>query len=255
MLKYKFFLFISLLLSLSAQARVIYYGSETETITLSYGGPTIFRFNQEVKTISQASKFQIKPADDQEPNYAVLSVKPRFTRGENKVTFLLADGAVINARLVIVPKALPEKIDSFYDFKPKESLIEKNESESNVSELELMKAMMKWDQVAGYNVKVISRSINTGVSGVSAKLVRVYTGPKYNGYIYKISNDSKHTYNIDIRNLSLGRINLALLSQVDQNVLKPKKDTFLQVVAKPSSVYYSVNLPVVQKKSQQQVSE
>ena len=32
------------------EGKTIYYGSETETITLIYGGPTIFRFNDEVQT-------------------------------------------------------------------------------------------------------------------------------------------------------------------------------------------------------------
>jgi len=81
-------------------SRIVYVGDEIETITLSYGGATIVRFPITVKTISQASRFVIGPADDQQPNYALLSITPRFSHGEDKVTFLLSDGSVINTELV-----------------------------------------------------------------------------------------------------------------------------------------------------------
>ncbi|MCK5074695.1 MAG: hypothetical protein KAQ98_14790, partial [Bacteriovoracaceae bacterium] len=67
--------------SKKCNARTVFYGSETETVTVAYGGPTIFRFNEEVKTISQVSRFSITSADSQNPNYTTLSVNPRFTRG------------------------------------------------------------------------------------------------------------------------------------------------------------------------------
>lgn len=232
----------------TCQARTIYYGSEIETVTLSYGGPTIFRFNEEVQTISQASKFKIQPADIKAPNYAVLSVTPRFTRGKTKVSFILANGVVVNTKIVIVPKAIPEKTDSFYDFLPKKYLIESSGDSkgSNVSDLELMKAMIRWDKVVGYRARHLSRRVNTGVRGVRAKLVRIYTGPKYNGYIFKIKNQSKKRYAIDLKRLTLGRPNVALLSQVDQKILKSKEGniTFLRIVAKPTSVYYNISLPM-----------
>ncbi|PIP90397.1 MAG: hypothetical protein COW79_07680, partial [Bdellovibrionales bacterium CG22_combo_CG10-13_8_21_14_all_38_13] len=37
----------------TCHAKTIYYGSETEAVTISYGGETIFRFNEPVKTISR----------------------------------------------------------------------------------------------------------------------------------------------------------------------------------------------------------
>ena len=111
-------LFLALILPSGAFARQIYYGSETESVSIAYGGPTIFRFNEPVKTISQASRFTIGPADAENPNYAVISVTPRFSEGQDKVTFILADGAVVNLRVITASKAIPERTDSFYDFKP-----------------------------------------------------------------------------------------------------------------------------------------
>lgn len=238
------------LISNCADARIIYFGNETEQVTVAYGGPTIFRFPEDVKTISQARSFTVVPANSENPNYSLLSVTPRFSKGENKVTFILASGEIVTTNIVIVPKALPEKTDSIYDFKPKESLIENQDSSaegSQVSELELMRAMIRWDKVIGYNVRILVRSVDSGNKEISARLIRVYTGPKYNGYIYEIKNLSKKkSFAIDLKSLSLGKPNMALLSQVDDNILKPKKSnaTFLRIVAKPSSIYRTINLPI-----------
>jgi len=238
-------------------AREIFYGSETETVSVAYGGPTIFRFNEEVKTITQATRFKIESADKASPDYTTLSVTPRFLRGKSNVTFILANGAVVSAKLIIVSKALPEQVDSFYDFKPKDSLVEnfdKDEKGTGISELELMKAMIRWEKIVGYNVRTLVRTVNTGIDHLSAKLIRVYTGPRYNGYVFRIRNLSKKKgYAIDLKSLALGKPNMALLSQVDQKILKPIKSkentTFLRIVAKPASIYYNVNLPVARIKN------
>lgn len=243
---------IGILFSSDSFAREVYYGSEAETITVAYGGPTILRFDDEVKTISRASKFIIGPADKTDPNYAVLSLTPRFTKGTSKITFILANGVVVSTKIVVVPKSIPEKTDSFYDFRPKDQLIEDKKSNgkgANISELELMKAMIRWDDVVGYQKRVLVRTVKTGIKSINAKLVRIYTGPKYNGYIFKIRNlNPKKDYFVDVKSLTLGSPNVALLSQVDRKILKNAKSkenvTFLRIVAKPTSVYYNIALPV-----------
>ena len=113
-------------------------------------------------------------------------------------------------------------------------------------DLELMKAMVRWDRVVGYKVRNLQRTVNTGVKDLSAKLVRIYTGPKYNGYVFKIRNRSKKSYAIDLKSLTLGTPNVALLSQVDKSVIQPKKEnaTMLRIIAKPTSVYYNISLPI-----------
>ena len=237
----------------TAFARIIHYGEAKETVTVSYGGPTIFRFDEDVKTISQASRYKIEPSDSANPSYKMLSVIPRFTNGSNDVTFILANGAVVQTRIVVVPKALPEKTDSFYDFRPKDQLIDRetfSAQEDNVTTLELMKAMIRSDKMVGYQVRSLERSVRSGMSNVEAKLVKVYTGPKYNGYIFEVENkSSKKSYAIDLLALTLGKPNLAILSQTDEKVLEPKGKnkkykTYLRIVAKPTSVYYSVRLPI-----------
>ena len=63
----------------NALARTLYFGSETETVTLVAGNATLFRFTGEVRTISQASRFEITPANADQPNYSLLSIRPRFS--------------------------------------------------------------------------------------------------------------------------------------------------------------------------------
>jgi len=239
-------LYIGLVLSSNkCVARTIYYGSETEIITVEFGNDTILRFNEPVKTISRVSRFSISPSDKKSPDYSTLSITPRFRKGESSVTFLLANGAVVSTKIVTVSKAIPEKTDSFYDFIPKQNLIEKEaNSGPNITDIELMKAMIRWDDVVGIKVRPLVRTLKTGIKGLSAKLVRVYTGAKYNGYIFKIRNSTKKDYIFEIKSLTLGRPNQALLSQVDKKILKPKEATFLRIVAKPTSIYYNVNLPI-----------
>lgn len=229
----------------TCRAKTIYYGSETEAVTISYGGETIFRFNEPVKTISRASDFSIETADKANPDYAILSVTPRFTKGKSKITFLLANGAVVSTNIETVSNTIPEKTDSFYDFIPKSSLIEKDGNvTSDITDIDLMKSMIRREEVLGVEQRPLEREIDSGVADLKAKLVRLYTGAKFNGYVFKLTNGSKaKTYAVDLRYLSLGKPNLALLSQTDQDKLKPSESTFFRIVAKPSSVYYNLNIP------------
>ena len=178
----------------------------------------------------------------------MLSVTPRFTKGKTKISFILANGAVVNTQMLIVSKATPEQSDSFYDFLPKKNLIEsRNEKGSQISDLELIKAMIRWDKVLGYRVSHFSRPVSTGTRGVNARLLRLYVGPRYSGYVFQIENNSRRVYAIDLTKLTLGRPNLALLSQVDHKTLKPKRGknkTYLRVVAKPTAAYHQISLPI-----------
>ena len=83
--------------------------------------------------------------------------------------------------------------------------------------------MIRWDKVLGYRVSHFSRPVSTGTRGVSARLLRLYVGPRYSGYVFQIENNSRRVYAIDLTKLTLGRPNLALLSQVDHKTLKPKR--------------------------------
>lgn len=235
-----------------SSAKVIYFGSETEVITIVQGGATLLRFPGDIRTISQASRFEISPANPDSPNYALLSVRSRFASGSSEVVFILADGTTIKTRLVVISQAIPEKTDSIYEFKSKETLLNSPSSEkagSDLSELELMKAMLRGDTVAGYEVRNLIRTVTPGFKGVTTRLVRIYTGNQFNGYIFELTNTTrKQKLFVNIQNLALGDPNVALLSAVDQAVIEPegsgKDKTYLRVVAKPTSVFNQLILPI-----------
>ncbi|MBT4761066.1 MAG: hypothetical protein HOO06_05150 [Bdellovibrionaceae bacterium] len=240
-----------LVLSDFALAKDIYYGSGIETVKLVYGQPTIFRFHKQVRTISQIHRFDIQPADQNDPDYSVLTVKPRFTKGTSKAVFILSDGSPVNVKLVMASKSY-KKSEAFYDFKPKSQLIERGSDNSNlpvVTEIELMKAMIRDDLVTEYKKKNLNKWINSHFEKVSVYLKRIYTGKEYNGYVFTIINNRRYSgISIDIKKLILGDPNLAVLSQIDDEFLpqrkKKSKSTTLRIVAKSSATYGNVTLPI-----------
>jgi hypothetical protein len=236
----------------TAHAKSLYFGTDTEVVTLVYGGATLFRFPGEVRTISQASRFEIAPANADQPNYALLAIRPRFTSGSSDVVFILSDGTTIKTKLVVVSRAIPEKTDAIYEFKSKDTLLGQGDDAkagSGLSELDLMKAMLRSDEVSGYEVKNLVRSISPGFKGVTTKLVRIYTGNQFNGYIFELTNNTKtQKLFVNVQNLVLGDPNVAILSSVDQPIIEPEgsghEKTFLRIVAKPSSIYNQLVLPI-----------
>lgn len=234
-------------------AKEIFFGEQQQLIPIVFGKETLFRFAKPVKTISNASKFNIKPVDKNEPDYKLLSVKPRRAKGKNSVSFILSDGTTIRTKLKIVSPNTLEKTANLYEFKSKEVLINSPEEKfaaGNFSELDLLKAMIRGDLVSGYRVRKVRRSIYTGHKGIKVILLRVYTGDKFNGYIFRLENVSKKSqYQIDIRKLRLGNPDLAVLSQIDDSLLSPAKKgkefTYLRVVAKSTSIYNDIVLPVI----------
>lgn len=246
------------LVPLALQAKTILYGSEVEVLTLPSGDETLLKFPSEVRTITRAQRYEIRPADLEQPNYSTLKVRPRFSSGSHNVAFILNDGTIIRTKLVVVSGANPEKIDSVYEFKSKESLLGldgEQKAGSSLSDLELMKAMIRGDEIPGYEIRSTSRSITPGFRGVNATLVRIYTGNLFNGYIFEIVNQTRDKrLLVNIQNLMLGEPNLAILSNIDSPVLETEKQgknkTLLRIVAKPTSQYSKLILPIetVEKK-------
>lgn len=231
-----------------AHAKIVYYGSQTENITIVHNQTTIFRFHEDVKTIAQASNFIIAPADAADPNYQVLSIRSKALNSMDELTFMLADNSVIHLKITSVPQQLPDKTDNFYYFKPKELEVDRqanSEKGTDVTELELMKAMIRKEQIVGYNFRSLIRKIDLEQKDLKVELIQVFTGPKFNGYVFKLLNDSrKDVYELDMEKLSFGSPNVALLSQSDQKIIGPKQSTLLRIVTRPTSVYYEVKLPV-----------
>lgn len=223
-----------------ALAKAVYYGSMPEQVRIKHGGPTIFRFPKAVQTITGAGRLTIKPANDADPSYMTLSVTPRFTNGLNEVAFFLADGSVIKTKILVSPN--DPAADSYYDFKPKDAQ-DSDQSDANapkISEVELLKAMVRDDDVAGYKVSRFSSDVPSKLSATSVELIRIYKGTPFNGYVYRVTNTSwRKIVEVDVRHLSVGEPNLAILAQSDEDRLYPKgkgtHQTLVRVVAKNTS--------------------
>lgn len=243
---------ITLLLPSPLWARTIYFGGSVETIPLLAGEETILRFPTEVSSITRAQRFEFTPSNPDQPSYAILKVRPRFSTGASNVAFMLNDGTIIQTKLTVVSSATPEKIDSVYEFKSKDTQIGApgdGASASAISELDLMKAMIRGDQVNGYQIKATSRTVSPGFKGVTTTLIRVYSGDQYNGYVFEIENKTKDKLlQINNQNLMLDDPNQAVLSNVDLQVIEPKESgrnkTLLRIVAKPASVFSKLILPI-----------
>ena len=225
-----------LLLVRHAFAKTVYYGSTTEQIRVQHGGPTIFRFTKAVQTITGASRFEIKPANSADKSYMALSVTPRFTNGISEVTFFLADSSVVRTKIVVSPN--DPAADSYYDFKVKDGF-ENSESENApaITEIELLKAMVRDDEVSGYKVSRTSSEVHSKLASANVELVRIYKGSSFNGYVFRVTDTSwSKNIEIDVRHIVVGDQNLAILSQSDETVLYPKgkgvNQTLVRIVAK-----------------------
>lgn len=238
----------SILFSFTANAKDVYYGTAPELVKISK--ETIFRFHKQVRTISQAQRFEIKPADPNDPDYSVLSIRPRFSKGTSKVAFVLSDGTIATIKLRIV-KGKHSSDEPFYDLKPKSMLIERTEKNLPViTVMDFMKSMDRDDNIVGYKRKVTSKWVSTGqIKGVKAKLVRTYTGKDYKGFVIELSNRYRtKKYKIEADKLRFKGSALAIVTLVDDELLLPKPKgvykTLLKVVAKPSASISDLVLPI-----------
>ena len=251
-----FFVIGSLFYSNIALALKVYYTGAQQKITLAAGEQTIFRFDEPVKTLSNASQFSILPADEVSPDYAGLKVSPRGSSSKAEIHFILASGKVVRVNAVTVSKKSGVRTHGVYDFQPRREEFSSASQAVKLTELDLLKAMIKGDRVTGYNIKSISRKVGSSASRLKIRLTKIYSGDHFTGYVFNVENkSSKKAFDIELPLLKLGHPNNAILSQVDDNRLAPKgiygSSTTLRVVAKSTASYYNLSLPfkeVVAKK-------
>jgi hypothetical protein len=237
-LYFTFVVFFALLLSSRAEAKTVVYGSGTEQIRIKYGAPTVFRFQKAVQTITGAGRLQVEPANKLDPNYKILSVVPRFTNGVNEVTFFLTDNSVVRTKILVSPN--DPAADSFYDFKGRDSDDIADENAPPMTEVELLKAMYRSESIPGYKLVRTSQGFPSKNGNAKVELLRIYQGNPFNGYVFKIRNTSwRKNLEIDVRHITVGNPNMAILSQSDESTLFPKgkgvNETHVRVVAKNTS--------------------
>ncbi|HEX7676330.1 MAG TPA: hypothetical protein VF412_19300 [Bdellovibrio sp.] len=241
-------LFVAML-SEEANAKVIYTSEKIETIRIKHTGPTIFRFPKSVQTISGASRFEVKSANPKDSSYSVLSVTPRFAGVSNDVSFILSDGTVV--RVKIVAEVNDPLSDSFYDFKSADAKSNERPADRGESsfEVELLKALVSDSAISGYQIIKTSQRMPSKQSGISVELTRIYKGSPYNGYVFLVTNTSwRNDIEVDVRKFTVGDDGLAILSQSDESILKPKGKgtykTLVRVVAKNTATSNDVVMPM-----------
>ncbi len=244
------FLLATFLGASQALAKTIYYGEGRETVTVVQKEPTIFRFSSSVKTISKTDEFSISPVDKADPDYSKLKVVAHFRKSKSKIEFILDNGEVVKILLAVVPGNMPSQTESIYDFESKDSLLARKDKRTFISEMDLMKAMIKGSFVTGYKIESMNRAVWTKAKKFKVKLLKVYVGEEFNGYIFKVTNTSRKLKRlIDLSKIKMGRTNLAVLAQVDRKELlsyskKSSRSTLLRIVAKPSAIYSYLQIPV-----------
>ena len=248
----------------SAHGKTVTFGEKPEKIMLRYGKATVLRFESKVGSVQNAERFEVGPLNEQAPNYAEMSVKPRSVTTSDTVNFLLVDGTVVRLRFVPVTGQAAEAVEMFYELKkrkeplgskiardvfPDASGAAETEDGEGGGKIELMKALILGAKIRGYQIREVGKFLKTGLKGVNAERVRVYAGKDLNGYVFKLVNTaSQSKYEIDIRRLKIGNPNLVLMSQVDRSLVEPESTgnhiAYLTIVALPSSLSRDVVLPV-----------
>ncbi|MBX9767206.1 MAG: type-F conjugative transfer system secretin TraK [Bdellovibrionales bacterium] len=230
------FVILATLLVQTVEAKVVDYGSTVEQVRIKYGGDTIFRFSKAVQTVTGASRLRIRPANDADPSYTVLAVTPRFTNGIHEVAFFLTDGSVVRTKILVSPN--DPAADGLYDFKARDALDSvSSENAPTISEVELLKAMVRDDVVSGFKVSRVTDQMSTKQSATTVELIRIYRGSPFNGYVFRVTNTSwRKNVDVDPRHITAGDPNLAILSQSDDAVIYPKgkgnHQTLVRVVTK-----------------------
>lgn len=244
-------------ISASGYSKTIKYGGDDVFLKIPFSEQTILRFPHAVKTITRANHFRIEPANEKEPDYSVLKISPRFTKSKGKIIFLLADGTIVKANISTVESDL--NAEGYYDFQQKDE-DEKPVAtvKADISELELLKAMIRGRQANGYRIKKIGKKLQGRENDLNLYLSEVYIGKRYTGYIYKLINLSKvDKYRIDVRQLRIGNKNRAIMSSVERTLLKPDSESNsagLWVVVKSGNRSAKLSLPfeVIKSKNKEE---
>jgi hypothetical protein len=161
----------------------------------------------------------------------------------------LASGDVARLRLSVVPRQAGVKVDFEYEIKSRRALVESRaEALPVVGRLELMTAMIRGDQVSGYEMSKVDRTLSGQRANIKITLDRVYEGSDFKGYVYEVQNLSTSQLDLDVRKLQFGNPSQALLASSDLDLLDAagsgNDKTRVLVVAKPTSTYRDAVLPV-----------
>ena len=240
-------------IAVAKETKDVFFGSATESIEVPFGEKTILTFSHRVKSHTQSKSYLVKLDDELDPDYRVFTVTPQFTTGTDKISFTLENGKIARLRFKTIKNEENGFMELSYEIRPK--AYQDVSKAPPIGEVELLKAMIRDDAVAGYRRSVVNKPVPSGRKGVSSKLVRTYKGRNLHGYVFKLKNElSRNKVEIDVKGLKVGDPNLAILSQADAMTLYPGKskrgpsESLVRIVAKPSSQFKAVRMPMTAKK-------
>lgn len=246
-----------LVFGFNAQAKTtkdIFFGKATENVEVPFGEKTTLVFSHRVKSHSDSKNYKISLDDNLDPDYRVFSITPLFTTGEDRVSFKLENGKTARLKFSTIKNEDKGFMEWTYSIQAK--AYQDVSNAPPIGEVELLKAMIRDDSVAGYKRSKRNQKVASGRKGVKSTLVRVYRGRNLSGYVFKLQNTlTRNNVKIDVKSLKIGDPNLAILSQSDSMVLYPRKskkgpsESFVRIVAKPSSQFKAMRLPMTTEKT------
>ena len=247
------YLFAIIFGATSLYARTVQYDEARSTVRVNLGKQSLFKFDVPVSTISSIAQFDIKPASEESPDFALISVEPRVPGAVSNAVFILADKTVVKVKLTAV---IDDKLENFIEFKSKKNSDEQlpeNPDYKKASKVDLIKALILEDKLAGYKIRNLDKPVKSDSKFMHITLHKVYEGKELSGYVYQFKNISLDIeQSIDIRDLKIGKPNAALMSYIEKKKLLPGEDTRLVLVAKASAKLTNVILPLGQIQKQKE---
>ena len=247
------YLFAVIFGATSLHARTVQYDEARSTVRVNIGKQNLFKFDVPVSTISSVAQFDIKPASEENPDFALISVEPRVSGAVSNAVFILADKTIVKVKLMAVAD---DNLESFIEFKSKKNSDEQlpeNADYKKAGKVDLIKALILEEKLAGYKIRNLEKPVKSASKFMHITLQKVYEGKEFNGYVYQFKNISLDVEQaIDIRDLKIGKPNAALMSYIEKKKLLPGEDTRLVLVAKASAQLINVILPLGQIQKQKE---
>ena len=230
----------------STYAKIVFYGDDTQTITLAPIKPSFLKFPIDVFSFVSGTHFKIKEEGRDKENYSILSVKPPRTAKEETISFVLIDKTRVKVRFKTAKANSPELKDDFFDFRPISDLAQQDYTGKamEINSVDLLKAMYNQEKVGGYSIFDLKRTIKDGHKDVITTLQRLYTGRQHNGYVLKIQNKKSTSIFINNERLHVGRPDLGEASSISKEVLAPSESTLAYIVAKAHTTHNDIIIPI-----------
>lgn len=237
---------VLMICSQSTYAKIVFYGDNTQTITISSNRPSYLKFPMDVFSFVSGTYFKIKKEGKDKEDYSILSVEPPKKIKEETISFVLANKTRVKVKFKTVKANSPEFSDDFFDFRPISNLAQQNHTNQavEINSIDLLRSMYNEEKVSGYSIFDLKRTIKDGHKDIITTLQRLYTGRQHNGYVVKIQNKKNTSIFINNERLHVGRPDLGEASSINKAILAPSESTMLYIVAKSHTTHNDIIIPI-----------